>query len=133
MRSILVITAGTGLPSLADVERDLVGVVFAVLGRTISRALLSEGAGLLPAREARRSCTTGKRRGCIIPCYLQVGSERPSGSFSYMASRLGSRAAFRLLGSRSGQRVSCRRRWYLPGRSSRYGCARRACRGRAEE
>jgi len=40
---------------LADVARDLIGG-FAVLGEIASRAyLFSEGAVLLPAREARRS------------------------------------------------------------------------------
>ena len=56
MRSILVTTAGTGLPSVAEMVRDLIGGFFAALGRIASRTkFLSEGAVFLAASEARRS------------------------------------------------------------------------------
>src|SRR5438105_11164129 len=49
-------TAGTGFPSVVDAVRDLIGIGFAVLGGTASRAkLVSEGAVFLAASEARRS------------------------------------------------------------------------------
>jgi hypothetical protein len=41
MRSILVMTAGTGFPSVAEVVRDLTGIGLAALGETVSRAKLS--------------------------------------------------------------------------------------------
>src|SRR4051794_15010448 len=66
MRSILVMTAGTELVlEAAEMRRDRIGVAFAALVESISRAMLSEGAVPLAACDARGS-------GCGFPVLILV-------------------------------------------------------------
>ena len=60
MRSILLMTAETGCPSLADVAGDFTGMVLTALGEAVLRAkLLSEGAVPFAIWDARR-CNKSK-------------------------------------------------------------------------